>query len=70
MKKLDQDAVGVLVVNRSSAGAVRVIGGGGDMENVQTDPTNAASFTLLYIHPGQTCWVLGKSSYRLLMRGS
>jgi hypothetical protein len=53
IKEVDRDAVGVLVLNKSHAGAVRVFGGG-EMENVQTDDTNAISLTLLYIKPGQT----------------
>ncbi|POR33832.1 Uncharacterized protein TPAR_05970 [Tolypocladium paradoxum] len=69
IKPLSDDAVGVLVVNKSNAGAVRVVGGGSAMENVQTNLTEPASFTLLYINPGQTCWVLGQSSYHVLTKG-
>ncbi|KAL1864063.1 hypothetical protein VTK73DRAFT_6192 [Phialemonium thermophilum] len=69
IRELDKNAVGVLVVHRSQPGAVRVFGGA-YMENVQTSPTNVSSFTLLYIKPGQTCWVLGQSSYRLVLQDS
>lgn len=68
--ELSTDAIGVLVVDRSDAGAVRVFGGGNPMENVQTSLQNPLSFSLLYIRPEQNCWVLGKSSYRVLTKGS
>ncbi|CZR49790.1 uncharacterized protein FPRO_15999 [Fusarium proliferatum ET1] len=60
---------GVFVIVQSGYGAVRVLGKDQTLhENVITSPNEKEQYCIIMVEPGQECGILGKPSYRLIIR--
>ena len=66
-ENIDANICGVLVLTKSNAGAVRVIGMDQD-ENVETGPHMLSRYYIITVKDGQSCAVLGRPSFRPIRR--
>lgn len=59
----------VLVMERSGDGSVTVTGKGGQVDNVETNPTHAPRKWIIIVKEGQTCAILGRPAFRYFYIG-
>lgn len=66
---MESNVRGVLVMTQSGRGAVRTVGQPGNDENVETKPgEKKPEYYIIIVGEGQSCAVLGKPSYRLILQ--